>query len=382
MNLQDFNTVQEIIPCKNPIKNRWVIAIDVGFSSVKAMSPNKRYCFPSFVKKMEGSLMSTNEEDIYYRDKDGVYLIGSKAQDLVRSDDTNDTKSSFDRNRYYTKDFSILVRTAIAIGLMDNVERKYIPQLRPFIQTGLPAAYVKEDAPKIRAAFLQSGEYEVKIGSGKWIKYENTLRGNDIAVMSQPAGTLNSIMFDDEANERQIAKGLMEKNIMIADFGFGTFDPYGVVNREKVLEESINDLGMKRVLEVAADYIYKDYRMDVRISQMRKCMKDGYVKVVDIQNMISKKVPLNDYVEKACREVAEIAVRKMYEVANYFKDYNILIITGGTGAAWFDVFKERLSGMEGLTIIAGNDGNKLPIYMANVRGYYMNAYRRQRRIEK
>lgn len=276
MDLQDFNTVQEIIPCRNPVKNRWVIAIDVGFSSVKAMSPNKRYCFPSFVKKMEGNLMSTNEEDIYYRDKDGVFLIGSKAQDLVRSDDTNDTKSSFDRNRYYTKDFSILVRTAIAIGLIDNEERKYIPQLRPFIQTGLPAAYVKEDAPKIRAAFLQPGEYEIKIGSGKWLKFENTLRSNDIAVMSQPAGTLNSIMFDDEANERPIAKGLMEKNIMIADFGFGTFDPYGVVNREKVLEESINDLGMKRVLEVAAEYIYKDYRMDVRISQMRKCMKDGY----------------------------------------------------------------------------------------------------------
>lgn len=379
MDLQDFNTVQEIIPCRNPVKNRWVIAIDVGFSSVKAMSPNKRYCFPSFVKKMEGNLMSTNEEDIYYRDKDGVFLIGSKAQDLVRSDDTNDTKSSFDRNRYYTKDFSILVRTAIAIGLIDNEERKYIPQLRPFIQTGLPAAYVKEDAPKIRAAFMQPGEYEIKIGSGKWLKFENTLRSNDIAVMSQPAGTLNSIMFDDEANERPIAKGLMEKNIMIADFGFGTFDPYGVVNREKVLEESINDLGMKRVLEVAAEYIYKDYRMDVRISQMRKCMKDGYVKVVDIQNMISKKVALDDYVEKACCEVAEIAVRKMYEVANYFKDYNILIITGGTGAAWFDIFKEKLSGMEGLTIIAGNDGNKLPIYMANVRGYYMNAYRRQKR---
>ena len=37
---------------------------------------------------------------------------------------------------------------------------------------------------------------------------------------------------------------IMEKNIIIADIGFGTFDPYGVVNREKVLEESINNLGM------------------------------------------------------------------------------------------------------------------------------------------
>ena len=64
--------------------------------------------------------MSVDEDDIYYRDESGVYLIGTKAQDLVRTDDTNDTDSSFDRNRYYTKEFAIMARTAVAIGLMDN----------------------------------------------------------------------------------------------------------------------------------------------------------------------------------------------------------------------------------------------------------------------
>ena len=39
-------------------------------------------------------------------------------------------------------------------------------------------------------------------------------------------------------------------------------------------------------------------------------------------------------------------------------------------------FEEILSGMEGLEIIPGNHGNNLPIYLANVRGYYMTAYRK------
>ena len=34
--------------------------------------------------------------------------------------------------------------------------------------------------------------------------------------------------------------------------------------REKVLEESINNLGMKRVLEVASEYIYKEFNMDIK----------------------------------------------------------------------------------------------------------------------
>ena len=379
MDLKAFNTPQEIIEGKYPVKNFWIIAVDIGFSSVKWLAPNKRFCLPSYVKKMNSSLMSIDEEDIYYRDKDGTYLIGTKAQDLVRADDTNDTDSSFDRNRYFTKEFVILARTAVAIGLMNNEERGNQGQLRPFVQTGLPAAYLKADAPKIKAAFSQPGTYEIKIGSGKWLQFENTLKSSDINVTSQPAGTLNSILFDDNGEPRKQARQIMEKNIIIADIGFGTFDPYGVVNREKVLEESINNLGMKRVLEVASEYIYKEFNMDIKIPQMRKCMKDGYFKIVDIQQMKSKKIPLDNYIERACKEVATQAATKLYEMAGYFQDYDILVVTGGTGAAWFDYFKEALAGMEDLEIIPGNDGNELPVYYANARGYYMSAYRRLRK---
>lgn len=379
MELKDFNTVQELVASKYPVRTHWIIAIDIGFSSVKGISPNKRFCFPSFVKKMENNLISIDEEDIYYRDADGTYLIGTKAQDLVKKDDTNDTDSSFDRNRYYTKEFQVLARTAVAIGLMDNEERKNHPVLKPFIQTGLPAAYLKEDAPKIKDAFCQSGTYEVKIGTGAWMKYENTLTMRDVSVMAQPAGTLSSLLFDDNGEKRENAKRFATSNVLVADIGFGTFDPYGIVNRDRVLEESINNLGMKRVLEVAAKHIMDDYNMDIRIPQMRKYMKQGYVQYTDIKNMTRKQVPLAPYIEQACKEVAETAAKKLYELSGYFQDYNILVLTGGTGAAWFDYFKEALSGFEDLTIVLGNDGTDIPIYYANVRGYYMSAYRRLRK---
>ena len=87
------------------------------------------------------------------------------------------------------------------------------------------------------------------------MRFENTLKNGDVNVMSQPAGTLNSIMFNDDGERVDDAKDLMSKNIIVADIGFGTFDPYGIINRKKALEESINNLGMKRVLEVASGYI-------------------------------------------------------------------------------------------------------------------------------
>ena len=117
MDLKAFNTPQEIIEGKYPVKNFWIIAVDIGFSSVKGLAPNKRFCFPSYVKKMNSSLMSIDEEDIYYRDKDGTYLIGTNAQVLVRADDTNDTDSSFDRNRYLQKNLSSLQEQQLQLAL-------------------------------------------------------------------------------------------------------------------------------------------------------------------------------------------------------------------------------------------------------------------------
>lgn len=377
INLKDFNSAQEIINVKSPIRTNWIVAIDIGFSSVKGMSPNKRFCFPSYVRKIEETLMAVEEDDIYYRDFEGTYLVGTKAQDLVRASETNDTSSLFDRNRYFTKEFLILARVAMAIGFEDNNERRKHPQLKPFIQTGLPTAYLKEDAPKIKKTFSKPGKYEIKIGNKQWKKYENNIKFDDVKVMPQPSGTLNSIMIDNNGNYREDRKTMLSQNLLIADAGFGTFDPYGLVNREVVLKESIDNLGMKTILERASELIYKDQNVDIKISQMRKYMKAGFFKIVDIENMTNQKVMLEPYVEKASNAVAEEAAKKLWDMSGYFRDYDMLIMTGGTGAAWFEYFKEKFKDMEGLEIIAGNDGcPEIPIYYANVRGYYLSAFRR------
>ena len=62
MDLKLFNTPQEIIAGKYPVKNFWIISVDIGFSSVKGVAPNKRFCFPSYVKKMTQILHLTGTD--------------------------------------------------------------------------------------------------------------------------------------------------------------------------------------------------------------------------------------------------------------------------------------------------------------------------------
>ena len=55
-------------------------------------------------------------------------------------------------------------------------------------------------------------------------------------------------------------------------------------------------------------------------------------------------------------------------------EYDYLIVTGGTGEAWFDIINEYFKNMETLTIVRGSQNDDLPGVFANVRGYYMFRY--------
>ena len=55
-------------------------------------------------------------------------------------------------------------------------------------------------------------------------------------------------------------------------------------------------------------------------------------------------------------------------------NHNYLVITGGTGAAWYNQIKDHFKDMNTLKIIAGNQNDNIPFIFSNVRGYYMAMY--------
>ena len=71
--------------------------------------------------------------------------------------------------------------------------------------------------------------------------------------------------------------------------------------------------------------------------------------------------------EKICKEMLE-KIDTMYD---NLIDYNYLLITGGTGAAWDDIIREYYQGMKNLTVISGEQNDRLSPIFNNVRGYYL-----------
>lgn len=373
---RDFKTKTKFIDIDRRICGEfWPVALDIGYSGVKGISPNMTYCFPSYaIKRQPGETMvgELNNEDILYQDCEtgAEWRVGESAIETITSNSTNDANEAlYGRERYFSDMFKVIARVGMGIGMMDNKYGSPVGKT-PAIQTGLPPAYLKGDTSLLKEVL--SGKHHFKIKLGKrptWQEFQFELPEENIGIMAQPMGTLISISTKDGKTISE-AKKYFNSNVLIFDPGFGTFDIFDIKNRVISNYYSFSDLSMKQILIDTCDEIYNTYKTEISVAAMQKYLKDGKIKVFDRNERRTQLVPFDSILEKASNNICDTALKKTMELFNNLIDHDYLIITGGTGAAWSDIIRKYFVGMETLEVISGNQNEDLPHIFSNVRGYY------------
>lgn len=374
MNTSKFRIPQEIVERENiHLNKKWIVGLDVGFSSLKGFCPNKYFTVPSYICRLDGMLAAASADDIYYEDESGLYLVGVSALRQVCDDDTSDSDAEiFTRNRYGTKKFHIMVAVGLGLSVMDSRIVQYKEEIPIMVQTGLPTAYMApKDIAAIKKVFSENYVFRLKIGDGQWNEFQIHIPEENISVMAQPSGTLYSVLIDRNGKYIPEAKSILCSNILIVDAGFGTFDPYAMIDRKLVVKESIPDMGMLRVLRETSRLFSEACGEEIRVPAMQKYLEKGYKDCVDEDTMCSKSVFVSEYLKEANKKVCMESIERIKQITNYLRGYDILVVTGGTGAAWFDIYKDYFKGMRNLQLIPGNKNDGISMHYANVRGYYM-----------
>lgn len=384
----DFKTKTMCIERENPsVGNYWGMALDIGYSGVKGMSPNKVFCFPSYARKTTQQMLSLGTlEDDNIQYKDGVtgdiWLVGPAAIDIMDSDDTNDSMNSlFGRNRYFSELFMVLARTGMALGLIKNnygaSDGKNI-----VVQTGLPPAYLKSDTPLIKEALSGNHVFSLKIGNSHWINFNFTLSENHIKVMPQPMGTLISVASNMDGSNIPEAVNYFKKKLIIFDPGFGTLDIFNISNGFIDTFETFDDLGMKRVMKETSDKIFEQYQTEIPVLAMQKYLKEGQIRRFDRKQRKTTMEPFADILEKESKAICMEALARIDNTYNNFINHDYFVVTGGTGEAWYSYIKEYFKNMNTLTIIPGNQNDNLPYIFSNARGYYIYLLKHLEHITK
>lgn len=364
----------------------WTIGLDIGYSGVKVFSGNTAVCFPSYAIQNNSETrinlgQAEDERSIRYHDSEGDWEVGAIAQNMISVTDTSaGSMAIYGRSRYFSPMFKVIARVGIAAGIRQN--RFGDPDGKQIkIQTGLPPKYLKSDTADLKAALTGVHEFSVKFGNSKWENYKIEIKPEDIGVIDQPEGTIFSVSTDSSMRLLPDAKSYFSGRTLVADPGFGTLDLFpmiqGSVNRDNC--QTFTEFGMKQILKQTADEIFDRYNFEISIPAMQQYLESGMVIKKDGRKL--SKVSFDDILENASKDVCNKAIEKIMEIYNPPLEFDNMIITGGTGAAWSSYIRnsEYFKECDTVKIVSGNQGDQsLPYIFSNARGYYILAFSQYR----
>ena len=376
----DFKTKTIIRPKVNPsLEGKFMVGIDVGYSGCKIFSQNKVALFPCYARQIDGEMISASfeETDIWYQDgkTKQVWAVGETAIGMMSSRETNDNAvSMYSRARYEDPMFMVILRTGLALGMMKNTYGNYVDK-ELFVETGLPAAYMMDEWA-LKDAFCQQHDFAIRVGSNPWQKFNFTLDEDHVIVTSQPKGTLYSSIINDSGEFVKDSSKILKSRTLIFDAGFNTLDLIrnmnGVIDNACV---SYDEYGMKAVFQETAAAVEKKYHERIEIPYMQYILRTGIVQGYDRKARSTIEIDIASILNEKNKDVCQRAVAKIRGLFNNLLDMDYLVVTGGTGEAWWHIIKEEFRGLKTLTVLSGNENSDLPFTFSNVRGYYFHMYR-------
>lgn len=354
---------------ESPFESFVPCGIDVGYSGIKIRSPYTSAIIPSLVQRVTSdNPLIIEEDDIRYRNEYGdIWYVGSLAKKSLRHNVSVKNSIMLGRQRIQSDEFLVQLRIGIFFSMLQKLtDNGYSLCNKPLkIQSGLPPEFIKQDSNELKSRFIGEHNFYVKVGKRSWQKVSITIKPNDVFVCKQPFGTLMSCIMNEKGEV--INENLLTKNLLVVDPGFHSVDTFhclqGAAEGESLTWENY---GMQEVFQKTCDSILKNTKnqADINVYMLEKSLKDGFI-------YYGPKKQKYDFVKDFYRNLRNVCISFLNELDttyNNMMDVDVIIVTGGTGAAWENYIKEHYSQMGGLEVILAN--KEKDIVLANVEGYY------------
>ena len=366
METKDFATKTKFEIANNPgISTHNIVAIDVGYSSLKGCSQKYKYQFPSFCKKSSMTRLSfgkENSSDIQYKDEKGdIWLVGESAVDIVGINDTEESgKTLYSRNRFESSLFKIPALVGIALSDPDTK--------KPFkVITGLPPKFM-HDREELISALAGRHIFSVKRGNGTWKDFDITLKENEIEIIPQGMGALFSYTVDATGRFIPNNINLLNEKVLVIDGGMKTFDIIDIDRKNIVDSQTWTNFGMNRVFDEIINAIIKNGGEEISINALQRFLKKGTYIKVNRKEHKREQIPFANILEEKNKKICYEMIEKLNQTYDDLIAYDHLLIAGGTGKAWSEIIYNYYKNA-GFDVIITDD----PVF-SNVRGYYMNGY--------
>lgn len=348
-----------------------IVSVDPGFDSVKVcLNGGVLIKIPKEVADITGksNLFLGPKEASYIKVKyaEGKeHLVGVYAAQYLN-------EASYDANKgveekasiadtfatFETFDKQVLIMSSIGAALITLAkmnstvvflnkkgEREFevnTSQAKLHFGVSLPHDAVDSEWGYINSWLSQAHKFDIELEDGIYhldIKPESTKKASQVVV------ALVGAITDDDGN---VTKNELlnpeQLPALVIDGGMLTLGKFLFTSVKSVDGgESNQTYAMKNVYERVAEIIREDYRRtDITYRKIKRIMEEGckipYLKEDGSSGIIEVDKLVNEELEKVCR----IMIDELYEEYNDLFDVKTILITGGTGAAYYKIFNAIL----------------------------------------
>lgn len=333
------------------------------------------------------------------------YLVGELARKSVRERENRerfmtktDIMDSYDR--FETIDFEVNLMTVIGYALVeyaklslknnwkpemkvvfDEANQVYrLPDLKNYrivIGVALPNDAVDAAWPSIERMLIKEHNYEIETADGKWNLAFNLPKGHCIP-SSQVLCALLGIASDDQGYIGKDSEILKNLPTVVVDGGYKTVGIFMLTQAHKVsAAESNTSYAMGNVHKEVAKSLRDDYGRDnIDAYQIPSILEEDGGIVIYKSKDGTAKVQIRDMILAKEKELCDGLIEYLNDKFEDLLDVKQIIITGGTGAAYYNHISAYMNEKRGhlqdkvlLTDYPFNGKNIEPVYAIAVAMY-------------
>lgn len=351
-------------------RNGIYISVDPGFGDGKIVINGELLKLPRTMVDITGSLnnfmMGTRSPGLVISKYNGRdWLIGEKAQALVTTPEQREKRVNIvdvlnSYERFSTDDAEISIMTAVGLSLVKYAEITKKDQSMPnfnidkpfdensayniYVIVSLPQDAYDEKAQTVKQALLGEKLLEIDTETGKH-RIKIKLNEDQVMLGKQVNMAYMGTVLNDEGELKRDSIQLKKLPALIIDGGQKTIADFLMTEIGYVDSATSNtDYAMNNVYEEVAKRLREMGREDATLDLVTVTLrgKKKTLNYVDPETGNTKTVDLRPIEKEVQNEICNEYIKYLNHKYNNLMDVEQIIITGGTGAAFYEHIMEYI----------------------------------------
>jgi len=338
-----------------------IISVDPGFDGIKTTVNGINLFIPNLAVNITGKekdfIKGFNKNFILSKYIKGIsYLVGEHAEQITGIDSVERQLETVEGvntsyKKFTTEESEVSILTSIGMALIKWAEINKLDvetvlgeksMYTIWVGIALPESAMEETWPSVLQTLVGRKCFEIETEERTY-NLDFVIEANHCQPTSQVKDAYWGTILNDEGDFYDGMENSMTTDLpaVVVDGGFKTIADFTLTRNLLVTNaESNTDYAMLNIYRSTIDFIKKEYSTEISIYKMKDILKNEGGIMYYLKDGKSASLDINVILEQEKERIAKEYIDYLCRKYNQLLDKKKIIISGGTGTAYYEYFKK------------------------------------------